>query len=221
MPGLGAMKIVGAWGIVACGVMGCGGKDHPAQVPDDMHGTTTTSGTTTGGGMDSGPDVEIDAGPTLGNPALFEKCYQDVREQQGIVADPWFCFATTTGNPAENSVVRNLLYPKFNFHFTLDDAHRVFAVDITYWFFGATAPEGQALTPGMLYSTANNDGTAIHFYWDKGDCGTDPENGAFIVRDLTYDATNKVLTCAFDWEHRCGDKPPLYGRVRLHNNAPP
>jgi len=215
-------KII-AWASVAFGVAACGGKDHPAQVPDDPHGGTTTTGTTTGGGPDSGTDAGFDAGPRLGPSALFEKCYADVLSQRGILADPWFCFATTQGNPAENSVIRNLLYPKIGFEFTLDDAHRTFQSRMSaYWIFDAAGPDGQALTPGgTIYSTTNNDGTSIGFVWDKGDCGTSPQVGAFQVFELSWDATNKVDKVAIDFEHHCGDLPPLYGRLRFHSNIPP
>ena len=141
--------------------------------------------------------------------------------QRGILADPWFCFVTTPMHPAENSTIRNLLYPAIGFGFMFDATNRDLVVRMgPYWTLEVTAPDGQTLTTGA-YSTAKNDGTALHFSWDKGDCGTTPEVGSFEILDLTWDATNKLTTGAINVEHHCGDSSPLYGRLRAHSMLPP
>ena len=90
-----------------------------------------------------------------------------------------------------------------------------------YWAVTVTSPNGQMLAPGTRYTTSNNDGSAIKFRWDKGDCGTLTEGGSFEFRVLEWDATNTVTTAALDFEDHCGELPPLYGRVRLNTKIPP
>jgi len=214
-----------AWTTAALSATGCAGStDLPPQIYQD--GSTITGGgpwpeaSVTDDAADVGPP---DAG-VLGPSSLFRKCYSDVMMQnEGTVqADPYFCYATTPGNPAENSTARNFLPPAVNVTLQIDDADRVFEAHASaYWAVVVTAPDGQMLTAGTTYSTANNDGTAISFRWDKGDCGTLPESGAFAFHVLTWDATNAVTTAALDFSDQCGDLAPLYGRVRLHSQLPP
>jgi hypothetical protein len=208
---------------IALATAACGGQmEHPPQIYPD--GSTITGGGTwpeAGPTDDSGSMPEGGVGPS----AMFTQCYSAVTMQnEGTPgsADPYFCFATTPGNPAENSDARNFLPPRVPVTLTLDAMDRVLETTASsYWAVTVTAPEGQMLAPGIMYSTANNDGTAIVFRWDKGDCGTLTEGGAFSFRVLERDVTNAVTSAALDFEDHCGDLAPLYGRVRLHTNLPP
>ena len=204
-----------------------GTKDHPPQISPDGAVLTTGTSTGTGGNWDSGmtEDAGDDSSTGVGPSTLFQKCYSDVvmQEQGGTSADPYFCFATTKGNPAENSDARNFLAPIVTVRVELLDAmaHTLEAKASAYWAVVVTAPDGQMLAPNVRYMTSNNDGSAIKFRWDKGDCGTLKENGSFEFRALEWDATDTVTTAALDFEDHCGELPPLYGRVRFHTNIPP
>jgi hypothetical protein len=210
------------------GSAACAGKaEHPPQIYPE--GSTITGGTPwpeAGPIEDSG---DMDAGLESGNGAslLFEQCYGAVIMQEegthGTPADPYFCFATTRGNPAENSTARNFLTPLVSVRLRLDETDRVLETEASaYWAVTVTAPTGQMLAPGVMYATANDDGSAIHFRWDKGDCGTLPEIGTFTFQVFDWDTTtNTPTTAALDFTHQCGDLAPLYGRVRLHTKIPP
>jgi hypothetical protein len=201
-------------------------KDLPPQIYPD--GSTFTGG---GPWPEAGPPEDTGAPDTgapdtgmVGPSALFQKCYSDVRMQNEgpVKADPYFCYATTMGNPAENSTARNFLPPAVSVTLTIDDLHRIFHAEASaYWEVVVTAPDGQTLTAGTTYDTTKNDGSKLTFRWDKGDCTGLPENGTFLFRVLDWDLTNQVTTAALDFSDQCGDLPPLYGRVRLHTNLPP
>jgi hypothetical protein len=218
-------------GVAAFACVGCAGKaEHPPQIYQD--GAVLT-GTGTGGNWDSGTTEDAgedargdDASTGLGTSGMFEKCYSDVMMQEsgthGVSADPYFCFVTTMGNPAENSTARNFLTPIVGVSVSIDDMDQVVEARASaYWAVTVTSPTGQVLTANTRYTTSNNDGSAIKFRWDKGDCGTLVENGAFEFRELAWDATNKVTVAALDFEDHCGDLASLYGRVRLHTKIPP
>jgi hypothetical protein len=212
----------------ALGTAACGGNmEHPPQIYPD--GSTLTGGgpwpdgglTEDSGGFEAG----VDSGQ--GASSLFQLCYSAVQMQEegthGTPADPYFCFATTPTNPAENSAARNFLTPLVAVSLNLDATDRSLETRASaYWAVTVTAPDFQMLAPGVAYSTANNDGTAIQFRWDKGDCGSLPESGSFYFHVFEYDVTtNVVTTAALDFTDQCGDLGPLYGRVRLHSKLPP
>ncbi len=228
-------------GVVACGAIGlvataCGAKEDlppPLAEPGGRGAGGSGAHEDSGPADDAGQDTAIESGNgsgTLGWPALFEKCASDVKMQEeganGTPADPYFCFATTMGHPAENSDARNFLTPLVKVTLTVDAADAVFETRASaYWGVVLTAPTGQKLMPGMRYDTSNNDGTAIHFRWDKGPCPPDSdagdfETGIFDIRELTWEATNTITSAAIDFKQTCGNSAPLYGRVRYKTNVP-
>src|SRR5258706_3347999 len=175
------------------GASACSSKDRPPMLVDDMItrpdvGVVTTpedGGTDEVGAADGGDGMQS----VTGTGPLFKKCVSDVKMQTGVVADPWFCISTTDGHPAASSVYRNLLYPAIAFAFHLDDADHKLETRMFYgideWDFDVTMPTDQKLAGG-LYSTGENNGSAIHFKWYTGDCGTEPESGIFQIFNIAW-----------------------------------
>ena len=107
--------------------------------------------------------------------------------------EAFLCYFPEKGHPSESAIYRNMdTRNGVFFEWGPDPLHRTFQTRAVYqgreWWVTAVAPMGKELEVGF-YSTDSNDGTALNFVWDTGQC-PGKESATFDIYAITWDDKN-------------------------------